>query len=57
MTTNQVTQKANDYFNVAFTRPDTLNKQLTVTPTRADREPVSTYALVRKQPGAATINS
>src|SRR5262245_16762306 len=31
LTPAQVTQKANDYFNVAFTRPDALNTQLTVT--------------------------
>src|SRR5262245_53775582 len=31
LTQAQVTQKANDYFNVAFTRPDALGKQLTVT--------------------------
>jgi Flp pilus assembly protein TadG len=31
LTTTQLTQKANDYFNAMFTRPEALNKQLTVT--------------------------
>src|SRR5262249_38383993 len=31
LTQAQITQKANDYYNVAFTRPDALGKLLTVT--------------------------
>src|SRR5262245_53643237 len=31
LTPDQVTQKANDYFNIAFTRPDAQSKQLVVT--------------------------
>src|SRR6267378_3016536 len=30
LTSSQMTQRANDYFNTMFTRPDALNKQLSV---------------------------
>jgi len=30
LTTSQMTQKANDYFNAMFTRPEAINKQLSV---------------------------